>query len=311
MSAQPYFDDLHEQEDPFGYRSRWYEERKRALLLASLSQRQFARGWELGCSNGVLTEALAARCERLLATDISPRAAFQARRNLAHLPHVQVHCASHPEQWPPGRFDLIVCGEMGYYLGQAHCASCAVALMKHFAMTACWSPAIGCPRSPDARAGPRWCIDAWGRPAGGLPLPRCGLRASGMDTAPLVIGPERGPAVIGVLVPAHNEADSIARCLQSIRVAALHPGLGGEAVEVMVALDACTDATGIICRQHQVGSVQLDARCVGVAGPQPLLNCWGGAPGGWQARTLTARCLPSGWPHRFRAVVTLSADWWT
>lgn len=48
MSAQPYFDDLHEQEDPFGYRSRWYEERKRALLLASLSQRQFARGWELG-----------------------------------------------------------------------------------------------------------------------------------------------------------------------------------------------------------------------------------------------------------------------
>ncbi|WP_430997563.1 SAM-dependent methyltransferase, partial [Klebsiella pneumoniae] len=81
MSAQPYFDDLHEQEDPFGYRSRWYEERKRALLLASLSQRQFARGWELGCSNGVLTEALAARCERLLATDISPRAAFQARRN--------------------------------------------------------------------------------------------------------------------------------------------------------------------------------------------------------------------------------------
>ncbi|MFB3129245.1 MAG: glycosyltransferase family 2 protein, partial [Lysobacteraceae bacterium] len=41
--------------------------------------------------------------------------------------------------------------------------------------------------------------------------------------------------MIGVLIPAHNEADSIARCLQSIRVAALHPGLGGEAVEVMVA----------------------------------------------------------------------------
>ncbi|OMP39554.1 glycosyl transferase [Stenotrophomonas sp. KAs 5-3] len=71
--------------------------------------------------------------------------------------------------------------------------------------------------------------------------------------------------MIGVLIPAHNEADSIARCLQSIRVATLHPGLGGEAVEVMVALDACTDATGTICRQHLVGSVQLDARCVGVA----------------------------------------------
>ena len=116
MSAQPYFDQLHAAEDPFGYRSRWYEERKRALLLASLPRARFNRGWELGCSNGVLTEALAPRCERLLATDISPRATFQARRNLAHLPHVQVHCASHPQQWPAGRFDLIVCGEMGYYL---------------------------------------------------------------------------------------------------------------------------------------------------------------------------------------------------
>jgi hypothetical protein len=45
MSAQPYFDDLHEQEDPFGYRSRWYEERKRALLLqASASASSLAAG---------------------------------------------------------------------------------------------------------------------------------------------------------------------------------------------------------------------------------------------------------------------------
>lgn len=116
MSAQPYFDDLHAHEDPFGYRSRWYEERKRALLLASLGARQYRRGWELGCSNGVLTEQLGPRCERLQATDISPRAVFQARRNVAHQPHVEVHRACHPYQWPSGRFDLIVCSEMGYYL---------------------------------------------------------------------------------------------------------------------------------------------------------------------------------------------------
>lgn len=116
MSAQPFFDELHAQDDPFGYRSRWYEQRKRALLLASLDRPRYVRGWELGCSNGVLTEALAPRCQRLLATDISPRATFQARRNLSHLPHVQVQCAQHPQQWPAGRFDLVVCSEMGYYL---------------------------------------------------------------------------------------------------------------------------------------------------------------------------------------------------
>ncbi len=45
MSAQPYFDDLHANDDPFGYRTRWYEERKRDLLMASLTQPTFQRGW--------------------------------------------------------------------------------------------------------------------------------------------------------------------------------------------------------------------------------------------------------------------------
>ena len=71
--------------------------------------------------------------------------------------------------------------------------------------------------------------------------------------------------MIGVLVPAHNEAASMARCLQSIRRAALHPGLRGEAVQVVVALDDCSDATASICRQQRVDTVQLQARCVGVA----------------------------------------------
>lgn len=147
MSAQPYFDDLHRDEDPFGYRNSWYEARKRDLLLASLTRRQFERGWELGCSNGVLTEALAPRCERLLATDVSPRATFLARRNLAHLLHVQVHCASHPQQWPAGRFDLIVCSEMAYYLTPAAVTALRdglhVALRADGLLVAChWLPAF-------------------------------------------------------------------------------------------------------------------------------------------------------------------------
>lgn len=154
MSAQPYFDQVHSVEDPFGYRSRWYEERKRALLLASLGRRRHACGWELGCSNGVLTEALASRCERLLATDISPRAVFLARRNLSALPHVQVHCASHPQQMPAGTFDLIVCSEMGYYLDEDALAELGQGLRAALAddglLVAChWLPAFAgrCSRS--------------------------------------------------------------------------------------------------------------------------------------------------------------------
>lgn len=116
MSTIPDFERLHAQEDPFGYHSRWYEARKRALLLASLSRRRHARGWELGCSNGVLTAALAERCDVLLATDLSAAAVAQARRGVAGQPHVTVQQARHPGDWPAGTFDLVVCSEMGYYL---------------------------------------------------------------------------------------------------------------------------------------------------------------------------------------------------
>ncbi len=116
MSDTAYFDEVYRADDPFGYRTRWYEARKRALLLASLPSARYQRGWELGCSNGVLTAALARRCDALLATDLSEAAVATARTALAEHPHVQVECAQHPAEWPPGTFDLIVFSELGYYL---------------------------------------------------------------------------------------------------------------------------------------------------------------------------------------------------
>lgn len=71
--------------------------------------------------------------------------------------------------------------------------------------------------------------------------------------------------MIGVIVPAHDEARSIGRCLRSIARAASDPLLDGEPVLVVVAADACTDATVRIARRHACDVVELDARCVGKA----------------------------------------------
>lgn len=71
--------------------------------------------------------------------------------------------------------------------------------------------------------------------------------------------------MIAVIVPAHNEADDIGRCLEAVNEAAVHPGLRGEPVVTVVALDACTDGTGGVCALHGAAAVALDARCVGVA----------------------------------------------
>lgn len=70
--------------------------------------------------------------------------------------------------------------------------------------------------------------------------------------------------MIAVLIPAHNEARRIGACLRSLREAALDPTLQGEAVEIFVALDRCTDATAEIAARWQAITVTTAAG-VGVA----------------------------------------------
>jgi len=105
--------------DPWGFRTRWYERRKREIVVASLPRPSFESCWELGCSNGELTAALAPRCNRILATDGNDIAVEEARRRLTEFPQVEVEHAIHPGDWPEGRFDLIVFSELGYNFDQA------------------------------------------------------------------------------------------------------------------------------------------------------------------------------------------------
>ena len=71
--------------------------------------------------------------------------------------------------------------------------------------------------------------------------------------------------MIAVIVPAHNEAADVGRCLQSIALAAKHPGLQSEPVVTVVALDACTDETPEVCAHHGAAAITVEARCVGAA----------------------------------------------
>lgn len=102
-------------EDPWGFRTRWYERRKRSLTLACLPRERYARAFEPGCAIGVLTRGLAARCDALLAWERASEAVALARTDLADAPHVEVARARVPEQWPGGTFDLVVLSELLYY----------------------------------------------------------------------------------------------------------------------------------------------------------------------------------------------------
>jgi SAM-dependent methyltransferase len=104
-------------EDPWGFRTRWYEQRKRDVTMAALTRPRYRRAFEPGCSIGVLTTGLAARCDQLVATDVDDRALGAARLALAAHEHVQVERLAVPQGWPDGIFDLVVVSELGYYLG--------------------------------------------------------------------------------------------------------------------------------------------------------------------------------------------------
>ena len=112
-----YFDELYAtRDDPWRLAVRWYESRKRAVTLSMLPRRRFSDALELGCSIGVLTEELAARCDRLDAVDIAEKAVRTAQVRLRDHPNVTVECRDVTTSWPDGARDLIVVSEMGYYL---------------------------------------------------------------------------------------------------------------------------------------------------------------------------------------------------
>lgn len=145
-----YFDDLYRgSDDPYGVRERWYEERKRQLLLATLPARRYVSAYEPGCGVGELTALLAARCEKVLASDLSALAVDRARTRCAALANVRVLHQRLPEQWPEraGAFDLIVLSEVGYFLEmsavQQVAARCRDSLTVNGTLVACdWLPAF-------------------------------------------------------------------------------------------------------------------------------------------------------------------------
>jgi SAM-dependent methyltransferase len=119
-TARSYFEDMYDGDsDPWGFATSDYERRKYGLTLASLPYAHYGAVFEPGCSIGVLTERLAPRCDRLVATDIIPSALEQARARLHRYSHVNVTALAIPAGWPDEQFDLVVLSEIAYYFDQS------------------------------------------------------------------------------------------------------------------------------------------------------------------------------------------------
>ncbi|MGB7818988.1 MAG: class I SAM-dependent methyltransferase, partial [Ornithinibacter sp.] len=100
--------------DPWAFEGSFYEERKRALTTAVLARPRYGSVVEIGCADGLLTTALAARAGGVVAIDVSPAALDLARaRSLANVRWVLGRA---PAAVPPGPTDLVMLSEVGYFL---------------------------------------------------------------------------------------------------------------------------------------------------------------------------------------------------
>lgn len=144
-----HFDQLYRRDaDPWQVHTRWYEQRKQALLLAALPHQRYRRAFETACGTGALTAALALRCDELLACDASDTAVCIAKAHVVSQPRasqVRIERRTLPRDWPAGRFDLVVIAEWAYYLPAADldalARACHTSLTPEGCLVAChWRP---------------------------------------------------------------------------------------------------------------------------------------------------------------------------
>ena len=122
--------------DPWGFQTSAYERAKYGETLAALGERRFRSVLELGCSIGVMTEALAPRCDRLLGIDIAETALALARTRCAAHPGVSFRRCRLPDEFPtlePGSVALILVSELLYFLSPADNARLAAAVLRALA----------------------------------------------------------------------------------------------------------------------------------------------------------------------------------
>lgn len=155
-TSRAYFEEMYaHSDDPWEFETSDYERRKYALTVASLPKEHYANAFEPGCSVGVLSEHLAPRCHRLLASDMMGAPLVLATERLEAHPNVQVEERTIPTDWPDEIFDLVVLSEFAYYFDVetlAHITSlvCATTIVGAHVVAVHWRGVTNYPLSGDS-----------------------------------------------------------------------------------------------------------------------------------------------------------------
>lgn len=116
-SPKEYFEDLFEEDpDPWNYTNA-YEQLKYEQTLAMFPAEPINMALEIGCAEGHFTVQFAPKVGSLLATDVSQIALARSKERCAEHSNIQYQRLDLQADPIPGQFDLIMCSEMLYFMG--------------------------------------------------------------------------------------------------------------------------------------------------------------------------------------------------
>lgn len=116
-SPKEYFEDLFvEDPDPWNYTNA-YEQLKYEQTLAMLPAEPIETALEIGCAEGHFTVQFAPKVGSLLATDVSQVALDRCKERCAEHSNIQYQRLDLQADPIPGQFNLIMCSEMLYFIG--------------------------------------------------------------------------------------------------------------------------------------------------------------------------------------------------
>ena len=105
--------------DPWNFETSGYERRRYDAVVHAVGETRYRSAVEPGCSIGILTEALASRCDELLAFDFSATAVEQAQQRCQRFPHARICCIGLEDVASFAGFSLIMLSEIGYYFTES------------------------------------------------------------------------------------------------------------------------------------------------------------------------------------------------
>lgn len=116
LMVRLYFNWRYRSEDPYHVQTSGYEKEKYRRTAAALDFKdRFESILEVGCGEGLLTEMIAPKSDRVLAVDISDLAIKRAQQRLAGLSNVEARRADILNDDPDEAFELVLLSEVLFY----------------------------------------------------------------------------------------------------------------------------------------------------------------------------------------------------